>query len=490
MKWPKNKYTKTKSLGGEKDDRDSKTKAKKDGLSKLMKKLPWKKRHRKRELLGSKHSLTRKGSRNPNERYPHQTGEEDDVSVDSEIQRDVDYDCSTSTYTNSSSRSPDDVGEEEVKKVYLLGAARSFEDEEDDLFIPLPLSPRSKAFKKKTRFSTVVDSVTIDDANHATSGRSSSSPLQSGRKTSSPLQAGRKRSKRPTMIPSQKIGRLSKHLARYSSISRSSTGSSSVNGEDDLANETPKHMANRLSRMRSIREANMGLSIWSANSITSRPEDDDSSIRSGSGMTVEETIGDLFVSTFRKSNIPYASSIINSISRISRSSVVTSLTKSFYARGSIGSSSIYSHYGGRNKSEMMKWATQYRYSEGRPVVDEQSHYVANTNWGIWLERIFVPWTPSSTESLITFLIFFSLGQTLPMAITRFREGRWKMVYMQQALVNWILHKLFGMEAPFGGYIFGVHYPKEEQNPNRPGIDWVFGLHLAAGVAWILSGSLQ
>ena len=349
--------------------------------------------------------------------------------------------------------------------------------EDQDEFIPSPLSPRRRG-QKKTRFSTVVDSVTINESLPASMRMDSS--LRSFLASASDLGDANGSSSR------RKVGRLSEKLSKLIDLANLTHTS------DD--NETPKEKANKLSLMRSLREQSMGLSAGSLSSLTSDNFDDDDSSDNNSKynndeIAAEETIADLFVSSIR-SSIPYAAPIMNSLSRFSRISVMQSLTRSFYS-GSIRTSSVSMlSKTGRTRSSMMKWATQYRYSEGRPVVDEKSHYVARTKWGIWMERILIPWTPSSTESLVTFLLFFSISQTIPMAITRYREGRWKMVYMQQALVNWILKTLFGMEAPFGGYIFGVHYPRDEDNPTRPGIDWVFGLHLAAGIGWILAGSLQ
>lgn len=456
------------------------------GVKKLFKKLRWKKKttsetkyqqQPQETVPGEKTQATKKSGRSRISALRNQRDNAAFYDESTPLVEGQENNDGSSTHTNTSGA----IQVEEKffeKNLPLPSSEDDANDEDQDEFIPSPLSARRKG-RKKTRFSTVVDSVTINDSQPASVRMDSRMDSSLRSFLASENDPGNPMS--PNNSSRRKVGRLSEKLSKLIDLANLTSAS------DD--NETPKDKANKLSLMRSLREESMGISAGSLSSITS--DDDDNNNKYSNDETAgEETIADLFVSSIR-SSIPYAAPIMNSLSRFSRISVMQSLTKSFYSGSSIRTSSVSMlSKTGRTRSSMMKWATQYRYSEGRPVVDEKSHYVARTKWGIWMERILIPWSPSSTESLVTFLLFFSISQTIPMAITRYREGRWKMVYMQQALVNWILKTFFGMEAPFGGYIFGVHYPRDEDNPTRPGIDWVFGLHLAAGMGWILAGSLQ
>ena len=121
--------------------------------------------------------------------------------------------------------------------------------------------------------------------------------------------------------------------------------------------------------------------------------------------------------------------------------------------------------------------------------NDEPRYVASTKWGIKLEKVLMPWTPSSTASLAKFLLAFSVLQTLPFAVTRIRTGRWMLQFYQMHVVNFILTSL-GFEPAFGGDVTSLPYPKEGENPDRPGIDFAFALHLTAGVLWIIFGSMQ
>ena len=62
-------------------------------------------------------------------------------------------------------------------------------------------------------------------------------------------------------------------------------------------------------------------------------------------------------------------------------------------------------------------------------------------------------------------------------------------FYQMHIVNYVL-KRFGYQPLFGGDLTSVPYPKDEENPDRPGIDFAFALHMSAGVMWIIFGSMQ
>lgn len=142
----------------------------------------------------------------------------------------------------------------------------------------------------------------------------------------------------------------------------------------------------------------------------------------------------------------------------------------------------------RRQRSMMGWANKFRFSSKRERVTPNSHFIATTENGRLLENILMPIIPSSTESLVTFLLFFSAGLVIPFGITRMRTGRWTGYLPFQALINWVMVAV-GLQPMFGGNTQYLEYASDEHNAHK-GIDLAFGLHIVWGVLWIIFGGIQ
>ena len=121
--------------------------------------------------------------------------------------------------------------------------------------------------------------------------------------------------------------------------------------------------------------------------------------------------------------------------------------------------------------------------DGR-IRDGESHYIAESKWGVWVEKLLMPYTVNSIEAYATYMFLFSLFLTLPMGIHRIMDGSWTVKFFQLQIVNYV-REYFGFQ-PWGGVLY-VTYPTDEE---RPGIDSAFSLHIIAGLSWLTCGFLQ
>ena len=95
------------------------------------------------------------------------------------------------------------------------------------------------------------------------------------------------------------------------------------------------------------------------------------------------------------------------------------------------------------------------------VDESSSHYIAQSKWGVRLERIIMPYVPASIESWAVYMLVVALVMTPSFGVHRIIYGWWDHRFFPLQVANFLLESI-GLRPLFGGEVLYTYYPSEEE----------------------------